>query len=284
MDLEYLGDPKMGIVLYRNSIPSPKNLIKELEQALDNSSSNEFSWRDALVGEGVKMPDYRDCVDFKINKKTIETCPEEFYLAKKVYNIVEEALLKNLKTYQQRYNMSMNYMEAINFVRYGEGQHFAVHADHGFSYICTVSSVAYLNDDYEGGELYFPYLDLTWKPSEGDMVFFPSTYIYAHASLPVTKGVKYSAVTMFDYNDDAHGYDGFSRKMNGTVDNQEQPIPMGSYDLSQKNIKNTTLDNESLRKIIREEIQSYAIESWKQWQENGGASQEYSKYIAGVSI
>ena len=95
-------------------------------------------------------------------------------------------------------------MEAINFVRYGECQHFAVHTDHGFSYTCTVSSVIYLNDDYEGGELYFPYLNITLKPEAGDIVMFPSTYIYAHASMPVKSGIKYSAVTMFDYNDNNH--------------------------------------------------------------------------------
>lgn len=282
MDFEYLGDPKMGIVVYKNAIPSPKNLIINLEQALHNSSHDIFSWRDALVGEGVKMPDYRDCVDFKINKKGIESCPEEFYLAKDVYSVVEKALLKNLKLYQQKYNLNMQYMEAINFVRYGEGQHFAIHADHGFSYICTVSSVAYLNDNYDGGELWFPYLDLKWKPSEGDMVFFPSTYIYSHASLPVTSGVKYSAVTMFDYNDDAHTYGGFSREMNGSSYDPNKNIPEVSDQFNNQTQQNFTSDNEILRKIIREEIQAYAMESWKQWQENGGASQEYSQYVAGV--
>jgi predicted 2-oxoglutarate/Fe(II)-dependent dioxygenase YbiX len=98
----------------------------------------------------------------------------------------------------------MEYMEAINFVRYGEGQHFSVHTDDGFSYSCTLSSVGYLNDDYEGGEIWFPNLKLKFRPQKGDILFFPSTYIYAHAALEVTSGIKYSAVTMFDYNDNNH--------------------------------------------------------------------------------
>ncbi|MDA0345667.1 MAG: 2OG-Fe(II) oxygenase [Proteobacteria bacterium] len=282
MNFEYLGDPKMGIVVFKNSISSSDTLVNELEQALTNSHDETYSWKDALVGEGTKMPDYRDCVDFKVNKKTIDSCPEEFYLAKKVYNIVADALLSNVKLYQQKYNMNMNYMEAINFVRYGEGQHFAVHTDHGFSYICTVSSVVYLNDDYEGGELWFPYLDLKWKPSKGDMVFFPSTYIYAHASLPVTNGIKYSAVTMFDYNDDAHGYSGFSRKMPGTSYDSPASAPVSLEQENNTILNQNISDNDNLRAIIREEIQAYAMESWKQWQENGGANQEYSQYVAGA--
>jgi predicted 2-oxoglutarate/Fe(II)-dependent dioxygenase YbiX len=73
----------------------------------------------------------------------------------------------------------------------------------------------YLNDDYEGGELWFPFLNCTYIPSYGDIVFFPSTYIYAHASKPVTSGVKYAAVTMFDYNDRTHKH-GYGENVDGT--------------------------------------------------------------------
>jgi predicted 2-oxoglutarate/Fe(II)-dependent dioxygenase YbiX len=95
----------------------------------------------------------------------------------------------------------MEFMESINFVKYNPGQHFNVHTDSGFSYFCTLSSVGWFNDDYDGGELWFPYLNLTFKPQKGDVLFFPSTYIYAHGSKEVTKGIKYSAVTMFNYNE-----------------------------------------------------------------------------------
>ena len=49
----------------------------------------------------------------------------------------------------------LNYWESFNFVKYGEDQHFQVHSDHGYSYICVLSSVGYINDDYEGGEISF---------------------------------------------------------------------------------------------------------------------------------
>lgn len=61
--------------------------------------------------------------------------------------------------------------------------------------------MAYLNDNYEGGELWFPRFDLTIKPQAGDIVVFPSTYIYEHASQDMISGTKYSVVIMSDYND-----------------------------------------------------------------------------------
>ena len=155
------------------------------------------------------------------NVKLIKYLTPEFEEVKKCYEDVEVNLKKCLTHYESLYNFKMDYMEAINFIRYNPGQHFAVHADHGFSYTCTLSSVMYLNDDYEGGELWFPYLNINFKPQAGDIILFPSTYIYAHSSLKVKSGVKYSAVTMFDYNDNNHkhgiGYGGDGSKITENV-------------------------------------------------------------------
>jgi len=58
-----------------------------------------------------------------------------------------------------------------------------------------LSMVIYINDDYEGGELEFPYNK--YKPSKGQAILFPSTWMYPHRSTPVLSGVKYSIVTWF---------------------------------------------------------------------------------------
>jgi hypothetical protein len=163
------------------------------------------------------------------------------------------------------YNITMRYMEAINFVRYGPGEHFAVHTDHGFSYICTVSNIVYLNDGYDGGELHFPLLDISYKPEAGDSIFFPSTYIYAHASLPVTSGVKYSAVTMFDYNDDSHQHGGFSRDFGQSSEQPAKPAfaEGGQTQPESSPTQVAAFDEEQLRKIIYDEIHKYAVASWE---------------------
>ena len=93
----------------------------------------------------------------------------------------------------------------MNFIKYNEGQHFQYHHDHGFSYNCTVSLVAYPNDDYVDGGLHFQHQDLLVKPRAGDLYIFPSTYMYSHRAMPVTSGTKYSIVTMLDYSAKFHG-------------------------------------------------------------------------------
>ena len=201
---EYLSDPRVGIMVYRNVLPESLRLVERLEETIGNSTTAPYKWMEALVGHSEKKPDYRDCVDCKISEPLARSAPAEFSEILSIWQDTTERLLPCLGHYEQMYNIKMEFMEAINYIRYGVGQHFQTHSDHGFSYTCTVSSVMYLNDNYEGGELYFPHFQLRFKPEIGDVVLFPSTFIYSHAALEVTKGTKYSAVTMFDYNDKNH--------------------------------------------------------------------------------
>lgn len=220
MKTEMLSDPRLGILVYKNAIPKELDIVNRLESTIGDSTTMPFMWCEALVGYSQKMPEYRDCVDCKIGQVHMDHLHHypQFAELKNIYNDTANAIRSCMIDYQSRYNINMEYMEAINFVRYGANQHFQVHTDHGFSYTCTVSSVAYFNDDYEGGELWFPYLDFTFKPEAGDIVMFPSTFIYAHAAKPVASGVKYSGVTMFDYNDRNHdikgSYDGVKAPLN----------------------------------------------------------------------
>lgn len=201
MEIFNIDEPKLGIILYRGAIPDELNIPNRLEEVLKDSSHDYFKWNEALVGYNTSMPEYRDCFDLKVGPKHWGHLPEELSEIKDIYEDYNAILNTCLADYEARYNFKMEFMEAINFVKYNSGQHFQVHTDSGFSYFCTLSSVGWFNDDYDGGELWFPYLNLKFKPQKGDVIFFPSTYIYAHGSLEVTQGTKYSAVTMYNYNE-----------------------------------------------------------------------------------
>ena len=77
--------------------------------------------------------------------------------------------------------------------KYFEGQYMGPHVDwNEFNSDITYTIVVYLNDDYEGGELYFvdPAIDIKIKPKAGSIVMFPSTLPYLHQSCEITKGRK----------------------------------------------------------------------------------------------
>jgi hypothetical protein len=222
----YLGNPTDGIMLYKDVWAPDSNFVQRLEAGLEGSSHEYFSWKQATVGDYEIMRDYRDCVDFKLRQADIPV-PEEFTDLGRVYEEVIAGVRECVQHYSSMYNLQLDYEEATNFVRYGEGQHFSVHPDSGFSYSCAVSAIGYINDGYQGGEYIMPYKNLKFIPEAGDVIVHPSDFIYAHASQPVTSGIKYSAVTMYDYNDrnhQNHGGGGYSAQEQSS---SEIPVASG---------------------------------------------------------
>jgi hypothetical protein len=74
--------------------------------------------------------------------------------------------------------------------RYNVGDKFDWHCDElsRESLERVVSSITYLNDDFEGGETEFT--DRVIKPKKNYTLIFPSNWTFLHRGLPVIKGVK----------------------------------------------------------------------------------------------
>jgi hypothetical protein len=60
------------------------------------------------------------------------------------------------------------------------------------------STVFYINDSYEGGEICFPDFDFTLKPSAGCSLTWPSDAPYNHYTKPVTSGKKWMTPTFWN--------------------------------------------------------------------------------------
>lgn len=200
-------NPALGINVYKGVLNTAQcsDIIQTLEKNL--SGDRGYSWQGAMVTEGHEaILEARNCLDFKVGHNNLG--PESDY-NKELYRIHKEsfnAFYPHVEDYGQYWGVVMRYYEVFNFVKYeGTGQHFAVHADHGPAYVTTVSAVGYLNNNYDGGELIFPRFNLKIKPEPGDLVVFPSTFIYEHSSEPIINGNKYSIVVMTDYNDRGGG-------------------------------------------------------------------------------
>ncbi len=97
------------------------------------------------------------------------------------------------------------WFETPHLLRYGPGGKYDIHSDaehfdaqtrQFYRFIDRdFSMLIYLNDDFTGGELNFPWLNFQYKPVMGDLVFFPSNHIFTHESLPIISGKKYALVS-----------------------------------------------------------------------------------------
>ena len=89
----------------------------------------------------------------------------------------------------------------LRFNKYTKGQSMAIHHDHihdifdgQIKGIPILSIVCVLNDNYKGGEfIMFDGYEIKFKP--GDLIIFPSIFLYPHLVKPVKKGIRYSFVS-----------------------------------------------------------------------------------------
>ena len=56
-----------------------------------------------------------------------------------------------------------------------------------------IASLFYFNDDYEGGELYFPQHGIEFQPKPGAAYFFPGDMHYAHGVRPIKSGARFTS-------------------------------------------------------------------------------------------
>ena len=89
----------------------------------------------------------------------------------------------------------------LKFIKYTLNQTMKVHCDHIHSMfdgkikgIPIISIIGILNDDYEGGNLIM-FGDKKINTNEGDLIIFPSLFLFPHKIEPVTKGIRYSYVS-----------------------------------------------------------------------------------------
>lgn len=109
-------------------------------------------------------------------------------------------------------------------LRYDPGKHLGLHNDNDTNYRATggeryipygqvgarqtVAVLLYINDcvdsvdeldgtNYSGGELYFPYLNISHKAKKGDIIIFPTNYVASHGVNEVTGGTRYAYLEFF---------------------------------------------------------------------------------------
>jgi hypothetical protein len=180
------------ILYYTDVIPDPKKLIDLIEE-LDvvatefDAISPWTTWKssddiDPYIFGNIKTTD-----ESKLKSSSSDV--------NKAYFSIKTPITEVGLDYARRFSMDYVEPRAMSLSKYQIGAFMGPHVDHygTESFEPLMSAVAYLNDDYEGGELNFPEQDLTIKPAAGSIVIFPSVEPFYHQSMPITSGIKYMA-------------------------------------------------------------------------------------------
>ena len=117
-------------------------------------------------------------------------------------------LREAVKNYTQKYSPTgekvgptwIKHISEVRFNRYTVGTKMRVHYDHIHALfdgklkgIPILSFVGLLNDNYEGGE--FMCREKEIKLRRGDILLFPSNFMYPHGVKEITKGMRFSFVS-----------------------------------------------------------------------------------------
>jgi len=178
-------------IFVTNAIPA-----EVCESLIDECNKKEWkkhTWNDYAVGtfgsEPTKELDVMHCTKEQQDKITP-------YLA------------KALEDYQEKYSTSgqktsppwLSKFSPIRFNKYPIGTMMRQHYDHIHSLfdgkmkgVPIISIVAQLNEDYEGAEFYCRGKEIKLKT--GDILLFPSNFMYPHEVKETKKGVRYSFVS-----------------------------------------------------------------------------------------
>jgi hypothetical protein len=113
---------------------------------------------------------------------------------------IENVTYDFLNYYMKKHNISnLEKKHEWEILQYNEGDFFKNHIDDCQAHSRTVSVIIYFNDNYEGGEIEFSSFEVSYKPKSGDVLIFPSSFIYNHNIKKITSGTRYAAVNWFSY-------------------------------------------------------------------------------------
>jgi len=127
-------------------------------------------------------------------------------IVQEMQNTMTPFLMKSYFEYNKKYNLLVpsNHLATkfspLRFNRYKKGTLMRKHYDHIHSLfdgqhkgVPVISFIGILNEDYAGGELIINNKKIECKT--GDIIIFPSCFLYPHEVKEVKKGTRYSFVS-----------------------------------------------------------------------------------------
>lgn len=222
-----------GVVVFKNVVNFDQyQLFKYIDSKADIFHQNRW---DYIVGEdginyGINEDGFRYKIEeipftpVRILKPVDEETPEAI---SEIFYHIEDQIYKCLIKYIDLFPLILGciwWRNRGHVLRYSDKGILGSHCDNDTNYKVTngtrymprgqvaarqtCGSLVYFNDcvenesdlngtNFVGGHLNFFHLDISYKPSKGDIVFFPTNYMASHNVSEMTSGVRYSYLSFF---------------------------------------------------------------------------------------
>jgi hypothetical protein len=228
-NVEHLGG---GVVRFSNTAPIPSEIFPWINQ--ESQVAHEQRWTYETDDNGVTYALNEDknkfdleqvkLVPIRLLEVVTKSTPPEIV---DIFQSWEDVIYKCLIRYIDEFPMVLGTLWWRNrghVLRYQEGNYLGIHNDNDTNYRATggqkyipqgqlasrqvLAVLLYLNDgveseeeldgtNYTGGEMNFPYLDITFQGKAGDVLIFPANFVATHAVNTITGGDRYTYLEFF---------------------------------------------------------------------------------------
>ena len=182
---EYKMNLQDYIAIYNINNPE---LCKKVIDELEEHKWDRHNYADPITGERTT---YHDDLDI-LNKSTEIT---------KVFQKFAEECAKDYINNLAPNPFPLQTLTCLRFNRYKVGTNMKMHHDHIHTLfdgerkgVPVLTVLGLLNDNFEGGD-FLMFDGQKLELSAGDIIVFPSNFLYPHAVTTVTKGTRYSFVS-----------------------------------------------------------------------------------------
>lgn len=173
------------IAVYNINNPT---LCKTIVNKFEESEWKKHSYNDVVTNTNSSYED-----DLEISQQSDE-----------VTNVLQNFIAQCVVDYTKNIpliSFAIQGATRIRFNRYAVGTNMKIHVDHIHTIfegprkgVPTLTILGLLNDDFEGGE-FVMFGDKKVDLTAGDVIVFPSNFLYPHEVKTVTKGVRFSFVS-----------------------------------------------------------------------------------------
>jgi len=198
-----------------------KDYCKELIRFLDGNDDDGDNWNPicfpSVLGVNVGEPVPTDKISVEDMGK----------IRDKMHQTVEEILKVRVK------NVTMSGH------KYPVGSYAAPHSDSSELdgtpnswQMNKYAAILYLNDDYEGGQIYFPQHNVDISPKAGSLLVFEGSHEYLHGVREITSGDRFTILAFWDNADAVYERDFLNQKVEDqrkALDYVESAYDYGQY-------------------------------------------------------
>jgi hypothetical protein len=202
-----------GIIKFPSSFDVSSGEVENLKDRLNQAFFDNYEFH---FGDGGELLYGMNLSGHKIPAEHIFMLPIKlmddlnFELVDRIETAIYQALLQYVAKYQDVLH-SIWWRTLGHFSAYPTGSSLDLHSDNDVNYWPktkpidqaalhhVLSCSAVVNDDFEGGNIYFEYYDKEVELTKGDILFFPSNYAATHCVKQIRSGTRFSYVTWFGH-------------------------------------------------------------------------------------